>query len=458
MNDAKTYFASFNKEVYRKLLSHYGALAARYQDNSESERLVKSMFELQAITPDETIMQPVKAMEEDGSLSDEIISFFTSAKKDFEKKRDLFKSTPLPIYFLKTMFRRSFPESLAIPSGNYDFEFVLPYNALDKDFLTRQKNNFEENETFVLDYSALLNFSRSGQLSLLNALGKKVVASEYLLFEVQTDLMSCESRTLRDAWNFLRNGNVKLFSYRDVGNDGVPQKMQDFFDLWLVQEMDYCLKEKAVLLTDDLRLWHYMYSAEINARAINSFIFFQEALNLGALDKKQYSLAIAELADIFYHFLPFNGEDLLNIVLDDDNRIRNKTLAWLSFKNQTGEFKISRRTYHLLNQVKLPGSEVTSFLVVCLDFLNRLMRLSVTEEEKIDWVLFLTNFFGEFVAEDNFKTHPDLFDNHIKFVAQAWLLLVKNLPDKFRDAIFKKIEEINNDSLKKSIRNALNNL
>lgn len=458
MNDAKAYFASADKVVYRKVLSHYGALAARYQDNSESERLVKNMFELQDITPEETIMQPVKAIEEDGSLSNEIKDFFANAKKDFEGKRDLFKSTPLPIYFLKTMFRRSFPESLTIPSSNYDFEFVLPYNALDKDFLAKQKSHFEENDTFVLDYSALLNFSRSGQLSLLSALGKKLVASEYLLFEVQVDLMSCESRILRDAWNFLRNGDVKLFSFRDIKKGSVPKKMQEFFDLWLIQEMDYCIKEKAVLLTDDLRLWHYMYSAEIGAKAINSFIFFQEALKLGALDKKQYSLAIAELADVFYHFIPFNGEDLLNIVLDDDNRIRNKTIGWLSFKTESGEFKISRRTYHLLNQVKLPGSEVISFLVVCLDFLNRLMRLSVLEEEKIDWVLFLTNFFGEFVSEDNLKTHPDLFDNHLKFVVQSWLLLVKNIPDSSRDAVIKKTEEIKNDNLKIGIRNALSQL
>lgn len=457
MNEAKSYFSSRDKEIYKRALSHYTGIITRYKDNGESDRLISTMFELQHITPEETILKPVKAIEDDGELSTEIKEMIKNARETYEKKREVFKSHPIPAYFLasENMFNRSFPEAIEIPKEHCDFEFVLPYNALDKDFLEKQKKHFEENTVFVLDYSALLNFARTGQLGLFRALGKKVIISENLLFKVQNDLMSCEMKALRDAWNFIRSDEVELIPFRKVSPEAFSGKMREFLDEWLVQEIDYCMKEDAVLLTDDLRLWHYMYSKEAGGKAVNSFIFFQEALNLEALDKRQYSLILAELADIFYHFIPYNGEDLLNIVSNDDLSIRSQSIGWLKFPTATGEFKISRRVYHLLNQIKLPGSDVTSFLAVCLDFMRRLVRLSVPEEEKVDWVVFLTNFFDEYVSQDNFKVDYELAKSHLGLIVDLWVTLTKALPFTSRDLIFNKAEGIKNEKLKIGIINSL---
>src|SRR3989339_220087 len=402
MNESKTFFASKNPETFNTILSHYGAVAARYKDNSESSRLLDNIWELQKNLPNETILKPIKAIEEDGSLSPEIKNILENAKEDFESKRDLLATNPVPVYFLMVdkMFGRSFPEVLELPRESFDFSFVLPYNQLDNDFAKKQKLNFDNGTTFVLDYSALLNLARSKQLGLFAALGKKVVASEHLLWTVQRDLIILEDSSLREAWNFLRSDLIELFPHREQ-LVGMPEKMRTFFETemkcqWLTHEIDYCIKNDAVLITDDLRLWHYMYSTEVKSKAVNSFIFFQEGLSRGALDVVQYSLVIAELADLFYHFLPFNGENFLHIILEDDRKIEQGQLASLTFKYSDYEFKISRRAYHLLNQVKLPGANTDSFLQVCLEFISRLAKLSVLEKEKISWVMFLTNFFSNF--------------------------------------------------------------
>ncbi len=459
MNEAQKHFSSLTDiELKRRILSHYSALTARYHDNSEAERMFRSMTELQNITPEETIVQPIEALTSDGHLTQEMKDFFENNKKDFIKKKEKFVNTPIPVYFLERIFSRNFPEALEIPRNNYDFEFVIHYNALDKEFLHRQVEILEKNDTFVIDYSALLNFSRTGQLGLFSALGKKVLASEYLLFQVQQDLMVSENHTLRNAWNFLRGGNVQLFPYIEIEKGALPKLIKDFFSEWMpwfAQEIVYCLKNKTPLITDDLRMLSYLNSEEVGLASINSFIFFQTGLITGALDKKQYSLVLGDLADMFYHFIAFNGEDLLHIVADDTNKIRNgSTQDWMSFKEHGENFKVSRRAYHLLNQVHLPGSEVTSFLAVSLDFLERLIKLSFTEDEKMDWVLFMTNFYGGFLSEENFNTQREQFTVHLEFVIRAWVLIFQSLP-KNRPDILKKAGKIKYEHLRLAIENSL---
>lgn len=456
MNEAKSYFLSNDQAVYKRLLSHYGGIVGRYRDNGESDRLMHNMFELQRIVPEETILTPIKAIDDDGQISTEFQEIIKNAKNAFEKKREIFKSNPIPVYFLtnEKIFGRSLPEVIEIPRDNYDFAFTLPYNTLDKDFLERQKKHFQESDVFVLDYSALLNFARTGQLGLFRALGKRAVISESLLFKVQNDLMSCEMQALREAWNFIRSDEVELIPFREVKPESF-EKMKEFLDQWLIQEMDYCVKEEAILLTDDLRLLHYVHSLEVGGKAVNSFIFFQEGLNLGAIDKRQFSLVLAELADIFYQFIPYNGEDLSNIVSDDNLSVRGQSIGWLKFPMATGEFKISRRVYHLLNQIKLPGSDATSFLSVCSDFITRLVRQGIPEEEKVDWVVFLTNFFDEYVSQDNFKVDYELAKSHLGLIVDLWLILSKALPLGSRGLIFSEAEGIKNEKLKRGIINSL---
>ncbi len=451
MNEAKAIFSS-DKEIYRDVLSHYSALMGRYQDNSESDRFVQNIFELQNITPEKTIIKPVQLIESDGSVSNEIRDFFIRARQSFEKKRELFLTNPMPVYFLQKMFERSFPEAIEIPKNNYDFSFVIPYNTLDKEFKEYQEENFK-NSSFVIDYCALLNFARCGQLGLLSALGKKIKASEELLFDVQKDLALCEKQILRDAWDFLRKGEVEIFPRHKKSEDqkspseSIKKSFSDH--KWLIESMIYCMNNDAVFLTDDWRLIGLMKSEDIGVKSVNSFIFFQAGLEKSLLDRKQYSLALGELAGLFFHFIPFNGEDFLNIVLDDNNRIKNHTIPFGKNLKQNPSLEISLRAYHLLNQINLPGSDLKSFLSVCFNFLVRLLRLAVLEEEKIDWTLFLVNFFNE-IGKDDAKYE------YLEFAIQSWLALNKFTTDKCRNLMLTKVEEIQNEFVRIAIKNELN--
>ena len=457
INEAKSDFITTDKDMYQKVLSQEGALAARYKDNSESDRLFKSMSELQAINPEGKVLVPIKAGDEEGNLSQEIKDFFANAQKDFEKKKELFLSNPMPNYWLERIFGRSFPEAIEVPQNNFDFQFYLPYNSLDESFTTGQDKIFNQNDKFVIDYSALLSFARSGQLGLLQALDKKIIASEYLLFQIQTDLITYENTYLRDAWDFLRHNNVKLFPLIDDAGKQLGKKVRDTFSPWLIQEIEYCAKNMAPLLTDDLRLMSLLKSKPYEIESINSFIFFKESLATNLIEKKEYSRAIGHLADLFYHFLPFDAEDLLNIVSDDATQTRSNTVAWAYFKDNPN-MKVSRRTYFLLYQSKLPGAALNTFHGVCLAFLIKFLQLGFTVEDKLDWSLFLTNFFSDFIANRDLKSEHNAVQEDIKFLINIWVFTVKFIPKRYGDKIIEKIESIQNEDIKLSIKNLYNSL
>jgi transcriptional regulator with XRE-family HTH domain/tetratricopeptide (TPR) repeat protein len=443
MNDAKSIFYQ-DAKIYKNVLSHYSALVNRYKDQSESDRFVKNVFELQKVSPNEKIIQPIKAREEDGSISQEIKDFLINTKKEFNEKRDIFLSQPIPIYFLEQIFGRPFSEAIKVPRDDFDFDFVLPYNSMDIEFRKAQINDFGNIKNLVIDYCALLNFARSGQLGLFKVLKKNIVASEYLLFKVQDELAVNESQELRDAWEFLKSEDVKLLPYQNHNKSEVKelatiQKLFDGWGEWLIQSIVHCSNKGFCLLTDDLRLSYLMKSEEFKVKTLNSFIFFYSGLQLHFIDKKQYSLVLADLAELFFHFIPFDGEDLLNIVLDDLNKIRGHNILALHNLNENPDLKISLRVYHLLNQHKLTGSNVGSFLVVCFNFLVRFFRLSVLDEDKINWTLFLTNFFYD---------PNNTSKGYVHFVIESWILLKKLIPNDSDGYMSEKIKLIRSKDIR----------
>lgn len=100
----------------------------------------------------------------------------------------------------------------------------------------------------------------------------------------------------------------------------------------------------------------------------------------------------------------------------------------------------------MLNQYKLPGSDVGSFLKVCFDFLVRFYRLSVLDEDKINWTLFLTNFFH----------NPEgVSKGYIYFVAESWTLLKKIMPSESKKEIIEKVKLIQNKEIRVALESSL---
>lgn len=442
INEAKTIFVG-DKEKYKNILAHYGALAGRY-NSSESDRMISNVFELHKLAPEKKILTSIEAVNPDGSISDEMKKILINARSSFEKKREIFLNNPIPVSFFKKIFGRSFAEAIEIPRSNGDLKFIIPYNSPDPDFINIQDKHFNESDGVVIDYFSLLNFTRCGHLGLFKALDKKVLASEYLLFEVQQDLALTENEHVREAWNFLRSDDVQLFTYQDEGDldKNIIQNIKGIFNdsEWLVQSLIYCIKNKKTLLTDDLRLLNLARSKDMEIKSINSFVFFRTGLSRQFIDRKQYSLILGELADLLLHFIPFNGEDLLNIVLDDEAKIRSNQILYFKWVEESPTLKISLRTYHLLNQAKLPNSILESFLVVALEFFIRISRLGILDEEKVDWAVFLSNFF--------YDNSNGVSAEYIAFSIKIWSTVINSIPTRNRGLIAEKIEFLKNTDLK----------
>lgn len=421
MNEAKVLFKG-NTDEMSKILRNFSAISFRHHDSTQADRMVQNTQELQELNPDEKILTPMKAIEENGELSNEVLTFLHSIRDDFQNKKETFLKSPLPVYTLQKLFWKSFPESIKIPRDNYDFDFIIPYNNFDKVFLDTQEKNYKNTEIFVLDYSVLLNLSRWWQLGLVKLFRKKVMVSEELFQQIQDDLLRFEDKALRDLWNFIRKWEVEIFPYFTSKKKTLFDKADDFFDLWLPQTISYTLENNATFVTDDLRLCNTINNKEINWRSITSFILYKKALELGYIDKKQYSSIIWVYADWFNYFLPFNGDDLLNIVSEDEALMRISKGNYAKFKKNP-EIQISRRVYFLLNQVHTPGSEVNSFLVVCNDFMKKLINLGFTDETKVGWTIFLTNFFSDFITMEIYIKNPYSVNYPIDFIWRIWRLL-----------------------------------
>jgi hypothetical protein len=96
------------------------------------------------------------------------------------------------------------------------------------------------------------------------------------------------------------------------------------------------------------------------------------------IDQKMYSTSIGDLAERFYIYLPFSGDDLYQIVMED------KT-------------KITLRSYHLVNQMLLPGFNAASFTKVFARFIFLLWRTGSLVEDKVNWLGFITKTIIEFI-------------------------------------------------------------
>ncbi|MEW6040244.1 MAG: hypothetical protein AB1633_01860, partial [Elusimicrobiota bacterium] len=154
------------------------------------------------------------------------------------------------------------------------------------------------------------------------------------------------------------------------------EKVQDIFDKWLVDSMKIAKEKNAVFMVDDFRLLRYLSSE--NIRGCNTIIVLKYMITKNWIDSKIYSTSLGDLAERCYTFLSFTGDDLFQIVMEDNS-------------------KITLRTYHLINQLLLPGSVVSSFTNVFVKFIDLLWRTGSLPEDKIKWLKFLTERVLEFI-------------------------------------------------------------
>jgi len=378
---AKNIGETMDAEAKKMAYSHYNAVNYHYSkpqdgEGSETGRLVTGMMEFQKEFPEEKIMTPIKAIDEQGQLTTEIKDMLTSMKERYEGIRDNFKKNPIPFYFIEKTFHRSFAHEVTFRD---DPEFTIEFTGVDPATLGELNDNFSNATAFVFDYLSLLDLAKMDFLGFLEKLGKPIFVHEKLFQKIQEELLQNEIEELRALWNFVRKSKVVQIVRDEIEVELKSQKLDELFDEWLVETIKFAKAQNASLVTDDLRLYRFVKSEDI--KPLNVMPILKFWLEQKLIDEKMFSHAIGDLAERFYIFLSYRGEDLFEIAMEDKG-------------------KVTLRSYHLVREVFLPGSDVESFMRVFAHFIHLFWRTGSLPEEKVNWIKFFTRIITEIIDKD----------------------------------------------------------
>ncbi|MFH1856604.1 MAG: helix-turn-helix domain-containing protein [Candidatus Omnitrophota bacterium] len=385
-------------------LSHYNAIMRRYADDNEADRLMAGMFEYDKKFPENKAVWAVKAIEEDGSVSEEFKSMLLKQKKWYEDIKEKFRNEPMPTYFLEQILKRTYAEILSFRFSNeldFTFELTLP----DKTFEEHLINNFEKAEKLVFDYASLLNLSKMNLLGYLEKLGKEIFITKKLFDKIQLELLQVEQEDLRNLWRFLRDSKaLHILDDVEISADGKYDILRRDHD-WLIDSLYWAKNKQAVFVVDDFRLLNFFKSEE-NVGCCNSFIILKNLLKKGWIDKKIYAASVGDLAERFYTFLPFSGEDLFYIVMEDKS-------------------KLSLRSLHLVNELFLPGSIIVSFTAVFVKFIDLLWETGSLPEDKVEWLCFLSKKITECIERQIGMGNKQELEQIVSDFARMWIIAIQ---------------------------------
>lgn len=353
----------------RIFMSYYSTIQFRYIvgiGKDAENRLLPALIDFQKEFPDENIVVPVKALDEHGNLTDDFKGQLLSQQKAATELRDSFKASPVPTYVLVHETGRSFVEFICV---RLDPEFTIEFTVPEQTFESELLQVYKDARVLLFDYLSLLDLSKVGLLGYLERMGKRIAVHKSLFDEIQNDLTMREYPELRVLWEFLRKSkSVEFISDSRDANFAIGE-IGEHVDEWLAHTLAYSKSENVPLVTDDLRLLRFIKSEQMIGMNIVPII--SQLREQGHLDKPAYSTVIGGLAERFYVFLAFDHEDLSTIVFADD-------------------YKVTPRSFHLVNQIVLRGSDWRSFVQVFVRFIKRLWSADVLPSDKIAWLGVLT--------------------------------------------------------------------
>lgn len=407
------------------VLSHTGAILLRYQ--KEGDRLLQNAIEFDNQFPAEKAI--IKLDINDEKDKDFIKDSMFQRKQWFENILNTYLTNPLPVYPLEESFKRPFVELWEGRGVNFPWEYHIPSDDYQKKLIEL----LESQNELIFDYMSLLTLVKANLLGYAERTKKKMYVHRLTFEKIQRELIQYESKPLRKLWDYLRKSSqIQIIA----SNEELDNKLQDLskmFEPWLLQTIQLAKNKNYILVTDDLRLSRAITNEGV--KVINSFTFLIFAQYKKWIEKKDYSQILGEIADCVYSFLPFNYEDLHEIIWQDD-------------------YKLTRRSYHLIHQLFLPGSGIISFINVFIDFIRQLWQSGALSEDKIFWIKFITeevNFLFK-KWEDEKISVTDETREFINRFALMWGIAVKsgNLSD--LKSLKEEIESVPNDSLLSKIK------
>ena len=104
--------------------------------------------------------------------------------------------------------------------------------------------------------------------------------------------------------------------------------------------------------------------------------------------------------------------------------------------------KITLRSYHLVNELFLPGSIVTSFTSVFVKFIDLLWKTGTLPEDKVEWLSFLTKKIMEFINSQGGVKNQKELEQMVPDFVQMWVVAVQRSSKDEISLMEKRIEEI----------------
>lgn len=407
--------------IDKQALSHFNALMLRYAPSGEVDRLMEAVFEYDKRYPGDKIVTPIKALDETGALTDEVKSIVAKQRNWYEGVRQTFTSECVPSYYLEKVFAKPYAEIL---SSQSDPMFTIKLMVPDETFEKELRGNLQEAEDVVFDYASLLNLAKMDLLGHLAKLKKNLHVAILLFERIQRELLMFESEDLRRLWHFLRSTReVNIVEQMPV--PAKNERVDELFDDWLAASIRLARSKNAALVADDLCLLRYFKSEDI--KGTNTPTILRMMLANKWIDPKVYSSSLGDLAERFYTFLSFSGEDLFRIVMEDNS-------------------KITLRTYHLVNQLFLPGSIVATFTGVFVTFTGLIWKTGALPEDKVEWLTFLTGRILEYIdRQGGIQSRQELEEVAPDFV-RIWAIAVENSNREEILLLDKKVGEVLNKS------------
>lgn len=345
------------------VLRHKSALIQRYLDEGkEIDRYLTSLKEYAEKCPDEKLMIEIPALDADNKPTKEILDLFTRERESYEKFKKTFKSLCVPSYILKWYFGRPYAQ---IMNNLNDPDLYINYYAPVPSFISEMRRNLEDGDLFIFDYSSLLNLAKMGLLDELEHLhGVKCITSS-LFDNIQHELIGYENQDLRILWDFLRKTDCLLIIEFEA--DKAKYKgISEHLDGWIIDSIELAARhENAIFMADDLNFIRLL--KEYNIKGCITYFFLENFLSRNFIDEKIFGNAVGNLAERFYVFLPFDEDDLYYIAMGDD-------------------CKVTWRSFHLINQITLPGVNASRYSRNLSKFIEKLWASGALPEDKQKWL------------------------------------------------------------------------
>lgn len=420
-------------DMQKTTLSHLNALMMRYASTGEVDRFMEGIFDYDKRYPEDKIVTPVRAINAEGKPTDQVKSILMQQKEWYIDIRTKFRSHPIPSYYLEEVLKRPYAEIL---SSQNDPEFIIEMTIPDEKFEKELLDNTENAKQVVFDYSSLLNLSKMNLLGHLPKFGKELAIAEKLFSKVQHELLMVEQEDLRRLWHFLCSS--KEIELVEKGKAQLKdESIHDLFEQWIIDSIKLAKEKSAVFVTDDLRFLRFLRSQ--NIKGCNTPIILKFMRQKNWIDAKVYSTSIGDLAERCYTFLSFSGDDLFQIVMED-------------------HCQVTLRTYHLVNQLLLPGSVAGSFFAVFVKFLDLLWKTGSLPRDKIQWLTLLTHKILELVEKQATGFYSKEFEKFGPSLLMMWGIAVQRCDKDEITLLEKKASEILDKIYLIAFRDTINNL